>query len=329
MTDTTALDRRQLLFSAGAVGLAAASCAPVSAQSQGPDLSGTSVLITGCSSGFGRLSAEHLAERGAQVFATMRNLPRTEADELRDVASSRDLDITVLELDVRSDAQVEGAVGEALRATDGALDVLVNNAGIAYAGPVEMQDMEATQHLFDTNLIGPHRTARAVLPAMRERGRGLIVNVSSQLGRVIIPAFGQYSPTKFALEAMSEAMAMELAPFGIDVSIVQPGGYPTEIWDNARALTADLLARTPESLRETYAAYLEGLDSRGGGSSDPMDIPRALADIIAAPRGTRPLRVPVHPDAKPQLAINAASAATQKAMLERMGRAEVARKLYG
>ena len=328
MTDT-ALDRRQLLFAAGAVGLAATSCVPVAAQDSGPDLSGTSVLITGCSSGFGRLSAEHLAERGAKVFATMRDLPRPEAAELRDVASSRDLDITVLELDVRSDAQVESAVGEALRATDGALDVLVNNAGIAYAGPIEMQDMEATQHLFSTNLFGPHRTARAVLPAMRRRGRGLIVNVSSQLGRVIIPAFGQYSPTKFALEAMSEAMAMEVAPFGIDVSIVQPGGYPTEVWSNARALTADLLKRTPEDMRETYAAYLEGLDSRGGGSSDPMDIPRALADIIAAPRGTRPLRVPVHPDAKPQLAINATSAAAQKAMLERMGRAEVAAKLYG
>ena len=320
------INRRHLLAAAAAtsaVGIA-------HAQGPAPDLSGVSVLITGCSSGFGRLGAEHLARLGAKVFATMRNLPRPEAAELRDLAARDGLDVTVLELDVTDDAQVSRAVAQAEAAAGGALDVLINNAGISYGGPVEMQDMEATRHLFDVNTYGPHRTARAALPAMRARGRGLVINVSSQLGRVIIPAFGQYSPTKFALEAMSEQMAMEVADRGVDVSIVQPGGYPTEIWANSLALSEALLARTPESLKTAYAPYVEALRARGGGGdTDPMDVPRAWADIIAAPRGRRPLRVPVHPGTKPQEAINAVSAKTQGAMLGRMGRDALAKRLYG
>ena len=327
------IDRRHLLAATAAAGVAA-SVAARAQTADAPDLSGTSILITGCSSGFGRLMAEHFARGGAKVFATMRGLPRPEADGLRRLAATEDLDLSVLELDVRDPAQVVRAVAQAEDLAGGALDVVVNNAGISYAGPVEMQDMEATRHLFDTNVYGPHRVARAALPAMRARERGFVVNVSSQLGRVIIPDFGQYSPTKFALEAMSEQMAIEVAPFGIDVSIVQPGGYPTRIWANSLALSERLLARTPDGLKAAYAPAVEALRARaesggGGGDADPMDIPRAVAAIIEAPRGERPLRVPVHPDPKPQEGINAIAAQTQKTMLERMGRPGVARRLYG
>ncbi len=147
MSDPTQIDRRQML----ALGAGVAALAGQAAQAQtgaedgaGPDLSGKSILVTGASSGFGRLGVQYYARQGAKVFATMRNVPRAEADELRDLASSEGLDLSVIEIDVTSDAQVESGVADALAANDGKLDVLVNNAGISVGGPIEVQDMEAT-----------------------------------------------------------------------------------------------------------------------------------------------------------------------------------------
>lgn len=309
------INRRALLAGVAATGALAATTthAHDHVSAADADMSGKSVLITGCSSGFGRLMAESYARKGAKVFATMRNLPRPEADELRALAVEEELDLHVIEIDVTDDAQVAAGVAEAERITGGGLDVLVNNAGISTAGPIEIQDMEATHLLFDTNVYGPHRMARAALPAMRAKKSGMIFNVTSQLGRVMLPGFGQYSPTKFALEAMSEQMAYELVPHGIEVTIIQPGGYPTEIWDNANALTMKLLERADEKHLAGYPMMIEQLRQRGGGGgdTDPMDVPNAIAEIIAMPPGTRPLRKPVHPGAKPQIAINEVSAKVQ------------------
>ncbi|MEE4209289.1 MAG: SDR family oxidoreductase [Parvularcula sp.] len=329
MTATPTLNRRTLLAAsaAGAATLAATS----HAQPEGePDLSGQSIIITGCSSGFGRLGAEHYARLGAKVFATMRNMPRPEAEELRQLASDEGLDITVLEIDVMRDEQVEAGVREALSATGGTIDALVNNAGISYAGPIEMQDMEATRHMFETNVFGCHRMARAVLPAMRAQRSGQIFQVSSQLGRIIVPAYGQYSPTKFALEAMSEQMAYEVAPHGIGVTIIEPGGYPTEIWQNSARRTEALLARTPEEMREAYSAQLDAVMAAGAAErpTDPLDVPRAIAEILAMPAGTRPLRRPVHPTSVPQAAINDVSEATQRGLLEGSGMSAIAARVF-
>lgn len=308
------INRRTLLAGAAATGALAAT-ASVSAEDMIPaklDLEGKSVLITGCSTGFGRLAAEHFARAGAKVFATMRSLPRTEAEELRVLALNDKLDLQVIEIDVTSDQQVADGVAQALAATGGTLDVLINNAGTSYGGPIEIQDMEATQHLFDVNVFGPHRMSRAVLPAMRKAKSGLIINVSSQLGRVIAPSYAQYSPTKFALEAMSEQLAYELVPHGVDVTIIEPGGYPTMIWSNSNTNSLKLLDRAEEKHTNGYAALIAPLGRRtGGGSTDPMDVPHAMGEIIAMPAGTRPLRRPVHPGAKPQIAINQVSARTQ------------------
>ena len=316
------VNRRALMAGAAiiATGFAAG---PAMAQegAADPDLSGLSILITGSSSGFGRLSAEHFARLGAKVFATMRNLPRPEADELTALASDEGLDITVIEIDVTSDEQVESGVAEALEAAGGKLDVLVNNAGIAIAGPIEVQDMDATHLMFDTNVYGPQRLIRAVLPSMRAAGSGLVFNVTSQLGRLVIPGYAQYSPTKFALEALSEQLAYETVAQGIEVTVIQPGGYPTKIWDNQVALSADLKARLPESLLEAYPVLTASMGVAGGSgaSTDPMDIPRAMAEIIAMPKGTRPLRRAVHPVARPQEPINDVSAQQQLAMLGNSG----------
>lgn len=309
------INRRSLLAGAAATGVVAVAARAAQDDMMTPpaDMSGKSVLITGCSSGFGRLMAEDFARKGAKVFATMRNLPRPEADELRKLAEAESLDLQVIEIDVTSDEQVAAGVAEAERIAGGAIDVLVNNAGISTAGPIEIQDMEATKLLFDTNVYGPHRLARAVLPGMRAAKSGQIFNVTSQLGRVMVPGFGQYSPTKFALEAMSEQMAYELVPHNIDVTIIEPGGYPTKIWDNANRLTMGLLERADERHLAGYPAMIEQLRQRGagGGDTDPMDVPNAIAAIIAMPPGTRPLRKPVHPGPKPQVPINEVSAKVQ------------------
>ncbi len=310
----TQVTRRSLLAGAAATTAltATASLAQEDALTAKSDMSGKSMLITGCSTGFGRLMAEDFARRGAKVFATMRNLPRSEADELRQLAKAEELDLHVIEIDVTDDAQVTAGVAQAERIAGGTLDVLVNNAGMSFGGPIEIQDMEATQLIFDTNVFGPHRMARAVLPAMRAKKSGLIVNITSQLGRVIAPSFGQYSPTKFALEAMSEALAYELVPHGIEVSVIQPGGYPTMIWSNSNKNSVALLERADEKHTSGYPALIEPLGKRtGGGTTDPMDVPNAIAEIIAMPAGTRPLRKEVHPGAKPQIAINNVAAEVQ------------------
>lgn len=313
------INRRTLLGGAAATTVFAASAAIAKSDIVKPvgNVRGKSILITGCSSGFGRLAAEDFARKGATVFATMRNLPRPEADELTDLAAREKLDLHVLEIDVLDEAQIAAGVTEAQRIAGGAIDVLINNAGVSTAGPIEIQDMEATELLFGTNVFGPHRMSRAVLPAMRGAKSGLIINVTSQLGRVMLPGFGQYSPTKFALEAMSEQMAYELVPHGIDVAIIEPGGYPTNIWENANALTMKLLDRADSKHLEGYAAMIEQLRARtnNGGTTDPMDVPNAMAHIIGMPPGTRPLRTAVHPGPKPQVAINRISAETQVAWL--------------
>ena len=313
------INRRTLLAGAAATGAVAVAARAAQDDMVTPpaDMSGKSVLITGCSSGFGRLMAEDFARKGAKVFATMRNLPRPEAEELRTLAQDESLDLHVIEIDVTDDAQVAAGVAEAERIAGGGIDVLVNNAGISTAGPIEIQDMAATKLLFDTNVYGPHRLARAALPAMRARKSGQIFNVTSQLGRVMVPGFGQYSPTKFALEAMSEQMAYELVPHNIDVTIIEPGGYPTKIWENANRLTLELLERADDKHLAGYPAMIEQLrqSGAGGGKTDPMDVPNAIAAIIAMPPGTRPLRRPVHPGPKPQVPINEVSAKVQLAWL--------------
>ena len=309
------LDRRALLAGAAATAALAAQRAHGAEPVYTPEISlkGRSVLITGCSSGFGRLAAELLARAGAKVFATMRALPRPEADSLRMMALKDRLDLQVIEIDVTSDQQVAEGVAQAELAAGGAIDVLVNNAGIGITSPVEVQDMEATRLMFETNVFGPHRMARAVLPGMRKQGAGQIIQISSQLGRVITPYSGHYSATKFALEAMSEQLAYELVLHKIDVSIIEPGGYPTKVWVNRNAYSAALKERAETKHTEGYPQQVAamGTEDGSGRSNDPMDVAKAIAALIALPPGTRPLRLPVSPGNKPQVPINEVTARVQ------------------
>ena len=282
-----------------------------------PVLKGRTILITGASSGFGRVGALFYARLGAKVIATMRGLPRPEAETLAVEAAKDKLDLHIVEIDVTSDASVAAGTAKALEVAGGRIDTLINNAGIGITGPVEVQDVEATQLIFDTNVFGIQRMLRALLPQMRAAKSGQIFNISSQLGRVIVPGGGHYSATKFAVEALSEQLAYELVPHGIEVTVIQPGGYPTKVWVNRNAYTGALKQRSDAAVLEAYAPFTRGMGTEDGSgrSADPLDVPRAIAEIMAMPAGKRPLRRAVHPGNKPQEAINRVSAEVQVAWL--------------
>ena len=185
------------------------------------------VLITGCSSGFGLLTALRFARAGDRVFATMRN-PDKAPEELRREIDRAELPVSLLALDVCDQASVDAALRES-----GPVDVLVNNAGIELRSSIEDAAEEDVRRQFETNVFGAVRMLQAVLPAMREQRRGTIVNVSSIAGLVARPFGGFYSATKHALEAISEALHFEVRPFGIRIILVEPGQYATRLLDNA------------------------------------------------------------------------------------------------
>jgi NAD(P)-dependent dehydrogenase (short-subunit alcohol dehydrogenase family) len=189
-----------------------------------------SVLITGCNSGFGLHASLSFARQGHDVFATVRNLDR--AAPLRDAAKAENLELHVLRLDVRDADSVEGAVAEVMERA-GRIDVCVNNAGLELRGPIEQCSDDEVLVQFDTNVFGLLRVVRAVLPGMRAQGSGVIVNVGSLAGLVARPFGGLYSATKHAVEAISEALHFELAPFGIRVAVLEPGQFETELLTNA------------------------------------------------------------------------------------------------
>jgi len=194
------------------------------------------VLITGCSSGIGRFTARRFAAAGWRVYASMR---RPEAGaELRAEAERSGWTLSTPALDVTRDDSVNAAVGALLAETDGRLDVLVNNAGYYLLGPVEETTADELRAQYETNVFGAHRVARAVLPAMRARGDGAIVNVSSVAGRVVVPVAGPYHSSKAALEALTEALRYEVAPFGIRVTLIEPGPFATELHDKEKRTSA-------------------------------------------------------------------------------------------
>ena len=184
-------------------------------------------LVTGSSTGIGLATVLDLGRHGYNVYASMRNPDA--AEDLRTTAKDEQLDIHVVQLDVNDSDAVTRRVDEVL-AEAGGIDVLVNNAGIAGGTSIEETTDEAWKAMFETNLFGAMRMTRAVLPSMRERGSGTIVNMSSVAGRMAIPPQGVYAASKFALEAASEVLAQEVRPHGIRVAIIEPGVILTPIF---------------------------------------------------------------------------------------------------
>ena len=177
------------------------------------------VLITGCSSGIGRATAYAFLDDDWQVYATARNTA--------DIERLGEAGCDINTLDVTDPDDIERVVDRIVE-RDGRVDCLVNNAGYGQHGPIEDVPDDLLQRQFDVNLFGPHRLVRGVLPHMREREDGTIVNVSSVAGRLASPGMGAYSASKFAMEGYSDALRNEVAPHGVDVSVVQPGPVQTE-----------------------------------------------------------------------------------------------------
>ena len=177
------------------------------------------VLITGCSSGIGRATAQRLAKADWDIYATARRL-----DSIRDLAAAG---CRILSLDVTDEDSIQRAVA-AVVGTHGAVGAVVNNAGYSQSGAVEEVPMSKVRRQFETNFFGAVRLIQLVLPGMREQGWGRIVNVSSVGGRLVFPGGGFYHATKFALEAISDALRFEVRPFGVEVVLVEPGLIRTE-----------------------------------------------------------------------------------------------------
>lgn len=189
----------------------------------------STVLITGCNTGFGKLAAVEFARRGDTVFASMRDTAKSGA--LLAEAKEAGVTVEVVPLDVNDRSSVEAAVKDVI-ARQGRIDVLVNNAGIGTHGPIEDYDDDEVARIFQTNVFGVVRVARAVTPLMRKQGSGTIINVGSLAGVVTAPFGGIYSASKHAVEALSDALHYELHPFGIRVVLVEPGGFDTEFGAN-------------------------------------------------------------------------------------------------
>ncbi len=234
------------------------------------------VLITGCSTGFGRAAAVELTKRGHDVIATAR---RTETLDDLDVAAR-------LPLDVTDDASVRAAVAAAEP-----IDALVNNAGFGVVGPVERVDLDEARRCMETNLFGAARVIQAVLPGLRARRGGTIVNVTSVAGRIGVPLDGFYSASKWALEGLSESLSFEVGHFGIRVRIVEPGAFETAFSDNA---VHDAMAAPYDELDRAWN------DARGilAGDGPPADAAVVAGVIADAVESTEPqLRWPIGADA--------------------------------
>ncbi|MFB8174684.1 oxidoreductase [Streptomyces sp. NPDC055966] len=241
-------------------------------------------LVTGASSGFGRAITEAAVAAGDVVVGAAR---RPEA--LDDLVAAHPDQVEALRLDVTDTAAIEAAVGDVV-ARHGRIDVLVNNAGRTHVGAVEETTEQELRDLFDLHVFGPTVLVRAVLPHMRERRSGAIVQMSSMGGQMSFAGFGAYSGTKFALEGISEALADEVAEFGIKVLIVEPGGFRTSLMEPARAGTS------ADSGVYAKVAETRGMVS-GGDGTQPGDPAKAAALIRAALEAEHtPLRLPLGDD---------------------------------
>ncbi len=192
-----------------------------------------SIAVTGCSSGFGKTTVHRFLERGWRVVATVRKDTDREAlvaDARATAAADR---LTVVQADITRAEDVR-RIGEAVATHGAALDALVNNAGTGYPGPLELLPIDHLRAQLEINVVAQLAVTQAVLPALRT-ARGVIVNVSSISGRIASPLIGAYSASKFALEALSDVLRVELAPFGVRVAVIEPGSSPTNIWDTSAA----------------------------------------------------------------------------------------------
>jgi NAD(P)-dependent dehydrogenase (short-subunit alcohol dehydrogenase family) len=252
------------------------------------------ILITGTSTGFGKLIAMTLAKDGHTVYASMRGIAaknEAAAKELTDWSQSQGNKLKVIKLDVTDESSAGKAV-KSIVSDQGKIDIVVNNAGVAGAGLTEAYTIEQAKKMFEVNTFGPMRVIRAALPQMRKQKSGLLIQISSVVGRLTMPYFAPYIASKFAVEALAQIYSMELAPLGIESVIIEPGAYPTELF--GKLIQADdqkvideygELAKGPENL---FAGLSEMF--KGDNAPNPQVIADTVKKLVDTPVGSRPLR---------------------------------------
>src|SRR5580658_572695 len=248
-----------------------------------------SVLITGTSTGIGLTTALTLGRAGHKVYATMRNPSR--APELAERAAEEKLPIKISVMDVDSDSSVKTAIADIYKDA-GHIDVLVNNAGVERDGPIEELPLSEFRAVMETNYFGPLRCIQAVVPEMRQRKSGCIVNVSSVSGRIANSPLAPYTASKFALEALSEALAQEMKTFNVRVAVVEPGIIETPM---SRGM-GESLDPSPYSQQRRFAHLFAAVLKN---PVPPSLVAEKIRGIIES--GTWQLRHPVGPDAEPYL----------------------------
>jgi NADP-dependent 3-hydroxy acid dehydrogenase YdfG len=284
---------------------------------------GKTILITGASSGFGRLTAQTLRNSGHKVFAGFRSnegRKKQVADELREK------NIEILKLDVTDQGSVDSAIAQLLEKSNNELDAVVNNAGMASAGISEAFTPEQARQLFEVHVFGVQRVLRATLPVLRAKRRGLVINVGSILGRITLPFFGLYGASKYAVEAMSDSYRYELSQLGVEVVLVQPSAYPTNMYaaaqqpaDEELRTTYGEVAEVPGKILKTFVTLFEGENG-----PNPQDVATAIDQIVSAPAGSRPDRVvvglPFGSDA-----VNKVVAPIQRGVIDSLGLGDLAK----
>lgn len=248
-------------------------------------------LVTGANGGFGSLISQALLKKGHTVVATMRGIA---GKNQKAVGELKKAGAHIVEIDVTDDASVQKGVERAIELAGG-IDVVVNNAGVGVLGLQESFTPEDWKKLFDINVFGVQRINRAVLPHMRSKKSGLLIHISSLLGRMTIPFYGPYNASKWALEALAENYRSELSGFGIDSCIVEPGGYSTTFIDNlvkpsdtTRNANYGDFARMPMELLTNFEKALAANPAQ-----NPQNVAEAVAQLIDTPAGQRPFRTVV------------------------------------
>lgn len=251
------------------------------------------VLVTGTNSGFGWLTVHSVAALGHQVYATMRDTKGKNRDKAEILSAIEN--VTVLDVTITDDESVSQAVN-AIISKEGTIDVLVNNAGFSMNGVAESFTTADVQAMFDVNVFAPWRFIKQVLPSMRKQSEGLIINVTSGFGRVSFPFATIYAGSKFGLEGISEGLHYELKRLGVDVAILEPGAFPTEMSQKTQYAS-------DQSVVEGYAAIADmpgKMVAALGGmmqaeNPDPQDVADAVVKLIGTEKGKRPLRTVVDP----------------------------------
>jgi NAD(P)-dependent dehydrogenase (short-subunit alcohol dehydrogenase family) len=251
------------------------------------------ILITGTNSGFGWLTANSCAAAGHKVYATMRDTNGRNADKAK--ALVRQANIEVLDVEITSGKSVTDAVATIIK-KEGRIDVVVTNAGIYATGITESFTEDDVDKIMDVDVKGPWRIIRAALPHMRKQGDGLIINISSVAGRFSFPFQTVYNVAKFAVEGLTEGLYYEVRPLGVDVVMIQPGAFPTDIF--GKSVTGSdatviggygELAKVPEQIGTGIGQMFETV------KPNPQLVADAIVKLIHTPHGKRPLRTVVDP----------------------------------